>query len=358
SSSALLGISIIAISSRCYIRFRIQREFGWDDAFLLFGLCCLIVGMSLLFTVIDAMYEAENAIFGTGVAAIDPIEIQSFLNRLVQYCIWSAVALMLMWLSMGCVKICFLAFFKRLIRQMPRLNIYWWITLVFNVAVILYGSTVYFVTCPYFGIAKYIIVQCVQGSGLKLAVRISTSQMALDIASDLLILVIPVILIWKIRITWTQKIALSLTLCLTIVMVIITVARIAGLQWKGKLDSVWETYFIVIAAEIGLSLVAVSAFRALYVLKNKDRHVHNPITSFGWYNKGRIAVWRIITKSTGKTPSKEFEMMKKEDGVLKDDIPHATMTGVRTFINANGRTTIYNTMDEERVEDNGTWECV
>jgi hypothetical protein len=175
-------------------------------------------------------------------------------------------------------------------------------------------------------------------------------------ADDIVVLVIPVILIWQIRVTWTQKLALSFTLCLTIVMVIITVARIAGLKWRGKLDSVWETYFIVIAAEIGLSLVAISAFRALYVSKNKDRHVNKTITSFGWYNKGRTALWRVITMTTGKTPSTEVEMDKKGDGFLKDDIPHGTMTGMRSFIDANGRTRIYDSMDEEKDYASGSLE--
>ncbi|KAL1601605.1 hypothetical protein SLS60_006520 [Paraconiothyrium brasiliense] len=254
------------------------------------------------------------------------MDIPSLIDRIAHYRLVSAIALTLMWFSMGCVKICFLAFFKKLIRQMPQMNLFWWFSLVFNVAVIVYGATVYFVTCPYFGPEK--VFQS--------------------------ILVIPIVLIWKIRITFTQKLALAFTLCLTIVMVIITIARIAGLKWRGKLDSIWETYFIAIAAEIGLSLVAVSAFRALYIAKSKDRHVNRTITSFRWYNKGRSAVWRIITKTTGKTPSHEVEM--RGDGFLKDDIPHGTMTGMRTFIDANGRTKIYDTMDEERSVDSSSLE--
>jgi hypothetical protein len=132
-------------------------------------------------------------------------------------------------------------------------------------------------------------------------------------------------------------------------MVIITVARIAGLKWKGKLDSVWETYFIVLAAEIGLTLVAITAFRALYVSKAKNRRVHETITSFRWYNKGKSA-WKFITKTTGKSPPGglgAMEMDNKKNVVLKNDIPHGTMTGMRSLIDQNGKTRIYTTMDEE-----------
>jgi hypothetical protein len=140
------------------------------------------------------------------------------------------------------------------------------------------------------------------------------------------VLVITVILIWKIRINWKQKVALAFTLCLTIVMVIITIARIARLKWKDKLDSVWETYFIVIAAEIGLALVAITAFRALYVSKEKNHLVHTAITSFGWYHKGKSAFMKIITKTPGKTPSNEtgsIELDKRSKDFLKNNIPMA-----------------------------------
>jgi hypothetical protein len=178
-------------------------------------------------------------------------------------------------------------------------------------------------------------------------------QLSFSPVSDYsVVLVIPVVLIWKIRISWTQKVALVLTLCLTIVMVIITIARIVGLIWRGKLDSVWETYFMVIPAEIGLALVAVTAFRALYISRSKSRPTPTAITSFGWYDKGKSVVWKLITKTTGKTPSAESGSLQNDmrvNGWIGNDIPHGTMTGMRTFIKGNGDTQMYATMDEEEV---------
>jgi hypothetical protein len=137
-------------------------------------------------------------------------------------------------------------------------------------------------------------------------------------------------------------------------MVIITIVRIAGLKWRGKLDAVWETYFIAIGPPIGLSLVAVSAFRALYVSKNKERRIHRTITSFGWYNQGRTAIWRVVTRTTGRAPQTGPETHNKHNGPLKNDIPNGTMTGLRTFIDANGRSRVYDTMDEERGDISST----
>ncbi|KAF2109416.1 hypothetical protein BDV96DRAFT_651854 [Lophiotrema nucula] len=352
TSSAFLGLCLIATTVRCYIRFRIQREFGWDDAILIFGLCCLISGMALLFTVIDTMYQAESLVFGSeGFAAIASMNISEIAEQSARYHIFSTAALVLMWFSICSVKFCFLAFFRKLIRQMPTMIMYWWIVLSFNIAATVYGVTIYLAGCPYFRADQMLqTMSCVQGSKLKLSINLSTSQMALDIAGDLFILVIPILLIWKIRINWTQKAALALTLCLTIIMVIITIARIAGLKWKGKVDLVWECYFIVIAAEVGLALVSITAFRALYISKTKNRDIHDTITSFRWYKSGKTVAWKIITMTTGKTPtdsSKSLRMERRGSGFLKDDIPHGTMTGMRTFIDGNGKTRLYATMDEE-----------
>jgi hypothetical protein len=196
----------------------------------------------------------------------------------------------------------------------------------------------------------------------------SVAQMVLDIVGDLFskytptpnlpvsssseptklstVLVIPVILVWQIRIRLSQKVALVFTLCLSFVMIMVTAARIGGLKHHGKLDYLWETYFIVVAAEIGLTLVAVTAFRALYVARVKTRS-NDTITTFRWYGKGRYAFRKIISSIMGKTASSntsensEMQDMKRS-AYIKGNIPHATMTGVRTYMEANGN-------DEESV---------
>ena len=48
-------------------------------------------------------------------------------------------------------------------------------------------------------------------------------------------------------------------------MIIITVTRASGLEWQDKLDVLWEVYFQFVAAKVGLILVAMTAFRALFV---------------------------------------------------------------------------------------------
>lgn len=133
---------------RFYVRFRIQKEIGWDDGFLIFGLACLISGVVMLFNVIDDMYVTEAVVFGE--VNLFTMDFATFIPKSIRYRKISAAALTLMWFSICSVKFSFLALFKKLIRQMPGMIRYWWFTVAFNIVVTGYGASVYLVACPYF----------------------------------------------------------------------------------------------------------------------------------------------------------------------------------------------------------------
>jgi len=141
----------------------------------------------------------------------------------------------------------------------------------------------------------------------------------------------------------SQKIALGLTLCLTVVMIIVTATRIIGLKHHDKLDYLWETFWMVLAAEIGLTLVAMTAFRTLYVNKMQSRS-HETIKTFNWYNKGKSTLLKFLSglstsKSRGSSglDSMESDKEKTSEEYLNGNIPRATMTGLGTFIRGNGK---------------------
>ncbi|KAK4168393.1 hypothetical protein QBC43DRAFT_310179 [Cladorrhinum sp. PSN259] len=358
ASSAFLAVCVLASFVRFYVRFWMIREFGWDDGFLIAGLCCLIAGLALLFVMIDSMYETEYLLFfhGPGSSPMPDDEIKRVLARALWYKKFWLASATLLWMAICCAKFSFLALFKRLTEQVPRMNQYWWFCLVFNVVAMIYGVTPYGVSCPYERVSTggenaSDAVECAMGDSLRLAMAYmySPSQMVLDSAGDLFILVIPCVLIWQIRVRFTQKLALGFTLCLTIIMIVITVVRITGLRWRGKPDSVWETFFIIMAAEIGLSLVAVTAFRELYVSKTRHRRQADDgdnIRSFGWYGAKSKSVFRpwaakgtVTTSSSASNRTDGFENMEMGNGqFIGYEVSGGTMTGLQTFVEANGRT--------------------
>lgn len=101
------------------------------------------------------------------------------------------------------------------------------------------------------------------------------------------VLYIPVCLIWKIQIKWSQKAALTFSLCPTVIMILVTTTRASGMKLDGHIDQVWMTCWLILSAEVGIILTSIAAFRACFVARNSkiDRRV---IRSTGerihWYH--------------------------------------------------------------------------
>ena len=88
----------------------------------------------------------------------------------------------------------------------------------------------------------------------------------MDITSDLLVLSLPVSILWRVRISVRQKIGLAFSLCLSCVMVVVTIVRIAGIKSRsGTVDIVWLAFWQQQECSIAVLMVSVSAFRSLFV---------------------------------------------------------------------------------------------
>ena len=172
----------------------------------------------------------------------------------------------------------------------------------------------------------------------------------LSTADAAVVLYIPVRLIIKIKIRPRQKLALAFSLCLTIVMIIVTLIRASGLRSGDRVDSVWETYWQFISAETGLIMTAVTAFRAFFLSRNDPGGVNHQSPSLGtkaWYMKAKRLVRRVATPrswhsklGSGEDSGKESRKYSSESTAELPEIPRATMTGIRTYINHQRITTV------------------
>lgn len=156
------------------------------------------------------------------------------------------------------------------------------------------------------------------------------------------VLYIPFQLIWKVNIKLSQKLTLACSLCLTTIVIIFTVTRASGLDWQDKLDVLWEVYFQIVAAEVGLILVSMTAFRALFVSR-AARNQHSRQKSPSVWVKSRYFLRNLIDPrrriskySNDMTGSQKADNMNVGFGGELPTIPGATMTGMNTFINRQG----------------------
>lgn len=144
------------------------------------------------------------------------------------------------------------------------------------------------------------------------------------------------------KIKLSQKVVLACSLCLTAVLIIFTVIRASGLVWHGKIDVVWEEYFLIVPAEVGLILVSMTAFRAVFVSR-AARNQHLPLKGPSSWLKSRYFLRNLLDPRRWMSRySKDMAEDQKDattKGVFNEklpSIPGATMTGINTFINHRG----------------------
>lgn len=85
------------------------------------------------------------------------------------------------------------------------------------------------------------------------------------------VLAIPVAVIWKVRVDWTQKLALAGSLCIDVVQIGLSIARAAGLEHDGRADGIFEMYTLFISAALGVFLAAATAFRPFIMAKKRSK---------------------------------------------------------------------------------------
>ena len=73
----------------------------------------------------------------------------------------------------------------------------------------------------------------------------ATATSVLDIVSDLLIVSVSIALLWRVRMAFRQKLGLGVTLCLSLVMAIIGIVRVAA-PWPPTHagDEVWVLFWL------------------------------------------------------------------------------------------------------------------
>lgn len=134
---------------------------------------------------------------------------------------------------------------------------------------------------------------------------------------------IPVILLWSLKIKRSQKLLLGLFLCLSICMIITAIVRVSGLLLSSKnIDVQWEVFFQQVEASVSVITVSLTAFRSLLGVKALNSRKKK---EQAWYSYRRI----VLLKKGRKTSESEL------NGDQLPSIPSATLTEIRTFIRDN-----------------------
>lgn len=131
-----------------------------------------------------------------------------------------------------------------------------------------------------------------------------------------------------------------------------------------SIDSVWETYWQFIAANIAVTMTTATAFRSFFVSRSNDGAPHTPpMGGLPWYSKSRRFL--LLALSPQSWRSKNLPRSSGDDSNWQEqpaELPQihqrATLTGVRTYINHAGRTRANNSRIMDSVlSEEGEGDC-
>ena len=160
----------------------------------------------------------------------------------------------------------------------------------------------------------------------------------MDIASDILLVSIPCMLLWRVQLQLRQKVALGVSLCLSLIMISVAVVRMAGMRLgENNVDVVWIEFWLQQECSIAVTMVSVSAFRSFFVASSSNDSPARRQVSRPWRTRLARKYWNMDNSG--------------EDGAdVLPQVPGATLTGMRTMIAGAGTETIISTEKPEPEE--------
>lgn len=137
------------------------------------------------------------------------------------------------------------------------------------------------------------------------------------------VIVIPILLLWGLKIKLQQKLAVGLSLCLSIIMIITAIVQISGIHTPAKnFDATWGIFWQFMEACIAVIMVSLTTFRSLFVAHGSAVKLlpHKPNL-----RKQQLSSRTVAGK-------KRAGGNAIEDMGGSPELPRVTLTEMRTFI--------------------------
>jgi len=312
SIGVFLGLALVAACGRVGGRFYKFHRVPIDDVFFFLAVVTLIAGTVM--TYIDIPYIYLQIDVEAGLRSPPP----DLISDLIHSEKIQASASVLLVTTVFSIKFAFLFFFKALLKHQSKLMVWWWFNFILLIPIAGIVTFSNFVACDYFD--GRIFVECVTPQALARPNGIFRASGILDIITDAFLISIPVLLLYPVQIAPSRKLALGAILCLSIFMILISIIRIAaGNISNGQVDAAWAIFWTHIEAAVGVIVVSVSTFRALFVARQASKYRSPGVPVSGTDNSRR----RIFGKGSWGT---------KGSGKGGISAPPAIHTGVSTHI--------------------------
>ena len=132
---------------------------------------------------------------------------------------------------------------------------------------------------------------------------------------------IPVTLLWRVRIKPSQKIGLGAFLCLSTSMILMAITRAAGIRFHGKFDSTWSFIWQQLETCVAVMMLSLTAFRSVFAAAKPNA---NDRRAKAWVPSTRRLLGRH--KKAGMDDSNPLDNLT---------IPNPTLTGFTRILGSS-----------------------
>ncbi|KAI8945170.1 hypothetical protein F4801DRAFT_569290 [Xylaria longipes] len=316
------GIALLSVLARAAIRLRTQKRFALDD-YLLFTAAAFLAGTTgLAYYLCDAFYIAM-VIKKEGPLAFSQLNPHQ-VDQVLDAALLQNIFLSLSWTATFFVKFSFLAFFKQMIFKVDRIHYYYWGVVILTVISYLFLLGEAFILCHQWRLES---LKCQDASKKLLYISFTGLITGLDVLTDILIVSIPITLLGRSTLRFSQKAGLGAFLCLSVVMISFALTRVSKISSVAGIDIVWEFFWQYLETAVAVIMGSLTVVRSLLVYQSKRGHVQAPT--------GARPLGESYYRRRYLYRRKKNIELESQEGL--PSVPSATMTGMRTFIRRNNR---------------------
>ncbi|KAF4626585.1 hypothetical protein G7Y89_g11572 [Cudoniella acicularis] len=316
-----VALSGLLFGARIYGRIRSYHRIYVGD-FLVFGAWLMFLTNTIIWQVyVDDMYE--NLYVSAGLLYPLPPNFAAHTERYLR----ATVAVIIFFYSgLWFIKFSFLAFFKRLGFQVKGQNHLWWIVFLITLA----SWFASFGTIEYdclTGSFEYISIKCTATAAVSFQRRTLTYNMVMDVLTDALIS-----MLWQVRMGIKQKLALLGIFCLTVIIMIFAIVRVAMVKsWSFMPDETWLYMWSSIEQTVSIMIACLASFRTLFVKQEPTRKpqasIYYPSRPSKFNQSGKMGLFRSYGMRTWQSTNDTTNITGLDDGG-EDTSLRRTLNGV------------------------------
>ncbi|KAJ5827337.1 hypothetical protein N7447_004100 [Penicillium robsamsonii] len=255
----LTGVSLIFVVFRIYAQVASFRRLFLDDFLVVFAWAIMLTAAVIWQVEGKVLYDLYAISAGE-----KPFTLE-FLPRYNTFMRFNAPFEILFYSALWCVKFSFMTLFYRISAKVKSLRIWWFVVLFCTAGVYIASVADIEYKCSLGGL-EYIITQCPQPRHVHYENRMFWANCAGDVITDLMILSIPFLVLWKTKISLRKKLILLSIFSATIFIMIVAIIRVAvGMTYDSQINIDWLCFWSFVEVDVAIIVSCVASLRQLFV---------------------------------------------------------------------------------------------